>query len=301
MTDAYLMKLVLFSMGFLAFGASATSVNANPSLKYLGFWQSEQYTPELFGWANLLFTESNTTMFPSWHAGGLNILFNVEWYFFDGSGPGGALALRADYQQWWATASQLATPLLANGTIFGFFLGDELIWNNLPYNDLVFASKTIKAAFPNATLYYNEAYPVFTQNINSQGHPANYTAVPASFDWVSIDFYPVEGTFQTAQNIYRTLLYPKMTATQMVLFVPPAYGTVTNPTQYCGNPDCATAMITWAQESLAWAQTDNRFVGLTPWHWHSYPANEVQGFEIGARDMPTVAQTWRSIGKQIIG
>lgn len=284
-------------MVFAGCVSAAPAEVGNPNFKYVGFWQSDNYTSELAGWANFLFFESNSSAFRQWRADGFNILWNVESNFFTSTAQG--LVLRSDYVQSWAAVVANATPLLANGTIFGFFLGDELTWNGLPYSALLTTVNTVRASFPSATIYYNEAYPVFTEDKNSYGGTIGYNAVPTGLNWISIDFYPNEGPFTEAQTIYKTLLYPKMTASQFALYVPPAYGTATDPQAFCGNADCATAMVQWADDSYVWAQNDARLVGLAPWHWHSYPSSEVRGFEIGARDMPTVVAEWKKIAQSV--
>eukprot|EP00951_Prasinocladus_malaysianus_P044365 scaffold570922_cov47-Prasinocladus_malaysianus.AAC.2 len=56
-----------------------------------------------------------------------------------------------------------ATALLASGAIFGLYLGDELVWNGLPAEDLETVAATVRADLPNAITWVNEAKPPFMQ------------------------------------------------------------------------------------------------------------------------------------------
>ncbi len=56
-------------------------------------------------------------------------------------------------------------------------------------------------------------------------------------------------------------------------------------------------MIAWARGFLDWAQSDTRVSGMMAWYWQS--TGELH-FEIGARDMPTVAAEYRRVGNAIV-
>jgi len=101
----------------------------------------------------------------------MTVLCNVEGYFFT-SNP---LQLVPDYQYAWSTLVTQVTPYLNSGELDGFFLGDELVWNGLNYDSLVTVADLVKQSFPNALVYYNEAYPVVLSNKNAFGKQANYS------------------------------------------------------------------------------------------------------------------------------
>jgi hypothetical protein len=69
------------------------------------------------------------------------------------------LVLAPDFEARWAALAALSAPLIANGTLLGFNMGDELVWNCLAPTNLTIAANTIRATFPrgSAILWYNEA------------------------------------------------------------------------------------------------------------------------------------------------
>ena len=129
--------------------------------------------------------------------------------------PGGCL--RNDWQAQWAAIAVAVGPLVANGTLLGFNLGDELLCHSLSMENLTAAADAVRkrrfapsccrkpniypdrlginigkveqktvlqvrASFPTAVIWWNEC-----------GHTAAAdekwgSGVPASVGWVSIDF-----------------------------------------------------------------------------------------------------------------
>lgn len=83
----------------------------------------------------------------------IDALLNVLDVFFSFATPHG---LRADYKQRWAAMVPVGRELLANGTIIGFNLGDELVWNCIPSADIATAASTVRADFPrgSALIWY---------------------------------------------------------------------------------------------------------------------------------------------------
>ena len=94
-----------------------------------------------------------------------------------------------------------------------------------------------------------------------------------------------DGTIAGAPRFYRRFLYPKMSAQQSAVYVPPAFSSgynissevdgiccpedTHNPQDPGPNPDCAgnctLAMLQWAEGAYDWARSDERLVGLAPW------------------------------------
>lgn len=292
--------------------AAAAAPATNPNLKYFSVWDLESAKvsdyPSLAQWNNFVFTSSNLTQLSMFHQAGIrSSLLHVRSVFFDDQ----IERLRPDYASRWAALVPQVRPLLASGVLMGFFLGDELCWACIPYRDVITAADTVRASFPRgqAIIYYNEAFPVFTSDVCNNGTLLNYTQVPASLDWLSIDLYPDEGTLNGTITIYETLIYPKMADSQSVLFVPPAYGfdnyTVDQRNRMCcgpGNPpcngNCTLAMLQWAADTYAWALRDTRMVGLNPWHYDTYQPGGY--FNPGLVDMPAVLQAYVKIGAEII-
>ena len=48
--------------------------------------------------------------------------------------------------------------------------------------------------------------------------------MPDGLDWISLDYYPDEGTLKGTPLLFQQHVYPKMAEHQKALFVPPAYG-----------------------------------------------------------------------------
>jgi hypothetical protein len=69
------------------------------------------------------------------------------------------MILAPDYVARWSALVESVAPLIANETIFGFNMGDELVWNCLAPENLTIVANTIRASFPRGTavLWYNEA------------------------------------------------------------------------------------------------------------------------------------------------
>ena len=217
--------------------------------------------------------------------------------------------------------------MLEEKSLFGVFFGDELCWGCLPWQNLSTAVDTVRADLPrgDAILYYNEGYPVFAYSKCSTGGDFDknrtnfsYPHVPTGLDWISLDYYPDEGTLLGAPKLYSEHVYPKMSGDQRALFVPPAYGcnTAACSNQICCNNNtrdganvpcngnCTIAMLQWAKGSYDWARSDPMIVGLNPWHFNvdspAGPSGLGGPFEPGLAGMPALLAAYKAIGKEIV-
>jgi len=173
-------------------------------------------------------------------------------------------------------------------------MGDELVLGGLPYDSLNVSINLVKATFPNAIVYYNEAYPTLNP-------PVYYPSVPPMLDWISFDLYPPDGfTFEEVLTYYEDKLYPLLHPHQRIMYVPPAYATTLSNMIYCANPVCENAMIAWNDQSFRWALSEELFVGLFIWHWDTFPESEVPGFEIGISTLWNLQQQLYNIGTEVI-
>lgn len=135
--------------------------------------------------------------------------------------------LHPDYvARWNATLAKL-TPLLISGSAMGVFLGDELCWDCVSHADLTKAADLVRSSMPQLpsilktrmglsrpVVYYNEAFPPLDDiamwnatcgpGIALKSAGGGYPSVPSSIDWISMDYYPNEGTFAGAQVVIRT-------------------------------------------------------------------------------------------------
>lgn len=166
------------------------------TLQYMSIWELETSPPaDAQGWTNFLFTSTNLTVIKEYHQQGIGpSLLNVRDIFF------GAHMLAPGYEERWRTVYKRdIEPLMRVGALMGVFLGDELCWNCIPFNNLTTAVNTVRSDIPKGAgiIYYNEAFPVFA-DVNmwtaacgehvavTQGYPH----VPSNLDWVSMDYYP---------------------------------------------------------------------------------------------------------------
>lgn len=271
-------------------------------------------------WINFMFTSADPVVIKRYHAAGLGpSLLHVRETFFCGN------RLCADYKAKWATLrDSVVLPMLKEKSVFGVFFGDELCWQCLSWQNLSTAVDTVRADLPRgeAILYYNEAFPVLAASKCSTGGDFDpnrtnfsYPRVPTGLDWVSLDYYPDEGTLLGAPRLFEQYLYPKMAPHQKALFVPPAYGCNRTQLSYqrcnqlcCSNStrdganvpcngDCSVAMLQWAEGSYNWARSDPRIVGLNPWH---YTGASGGPFQPGLVNMPAVLAAYKAIGKEIV-
>ena len=139
----------------------------------------------------------------------------------------------------------------------------------------------------------------------------SYPHVPDGIDWLSLDYYPSEGTVAGTVKLFHEQIYPKMSPIQKVMFVPPGYGADTavhsnelcccNSTRDGANPpcngNCTSAMLAWAKGVYDWARADPRVAALNVWHFDSAPAPGL--YQPGVGKMPAVLAAWQQIGREI--
>lgn len=93
------------------------------------------------------------------------------------------LALRADWQTQWATIADQAAPLLRNGSLLGFWLGDELYHQGVLPSELAVVADAVRARFPTAITWTNLCGPY---GAPPHGYiPPAEGLIPASMSWVS--------------------------------------------------------------------------------------------------------------------
>ncbi|KAH3764036.1 hypothetical protein Pelo_4102 [Pelomyxa schiedti] len=275
---------------------------AECSFNWMSFWTldtADDLTANVT-LGNFIFDSSSDDFILQAHKNGLYVLYDVEPLLYTTTSDG-HYVLRDDYIQQWASAvSSKFRAWYDDGTIVGFFMGDELTWGGLPYADLVKTVDLVAGDFPSAIIYYNEAWLPFVYDVDIWSEPIGYENIPANLTWVSMDYYPDSGSIKDAQNIYTNYIYTRMSDNQRALFVPPCYGTVNDPVRYCGSSDCNAAMIDWAWNSYDWISADDRMIGLNPWHWHCYDSGPESHYENGAACMDDVRSNWEQITAKLV-
>ena len=221
--------------------------------------------------------------------------------------------------------------LKAAGSVFGVFLGDELLAEGINVTELSIAAETVKHDWPEAIVYWNEAWDPVVNNDTYPQQASALHAVPDAIDWISLDFYRQDATaWSTPEEAYTTSVYPKMKPHQRALQVPQAFGRTndvcgahcyTNHSeQGCctknhrylpghGGSGQANHTFAWwdnftamvATRYYEWAVRDPMIVGINPWYYGAdRPDATCGGNNISVSHLPAALATWKEIGRQIL-
>ena len=290
-----------------------------PAPDAAGFLPLEQSAFVTFGSAN------NLSVLAQGAALGLRAFFRTQDYLVDkrawNKSAHRGNALFPDYAARWQDLAGTLRPWVRNGTIAGFFLGDELAWGGLPYADLVAMADMVAAtewhngttdsnstaaaaAQPAPILYYNEAAGPIARDVDCFNDTIGYARVPAAIDWISLDFYNPPAAF-VRQQYYEAHLYPLMQRpSQRALLVPDASASAHLKPNATGSrsgwsvPD----MVARAREYFAWAaeDTSGKVIGMNPWHYRRVRwGGDHDDWELGVRDVPALKAIWSQIGAEI--
>ncbi len=213
---------------------------------------------------------------------------------------------------------QLA-PLLTNGSLLGFFLGDELLWNGLSFNQLQVYARTMRAIFgPRAILYENEAWSSLLPTMKGAGQYVGTLGatpdaqlllhVPVELNWFSVDLYPDFFSPGGLVSTYHAFIRPKMRANQSFVLVPPFYGEANatrDTVSDCDDSDCDIAMTRWAEVCMEWVQgrwvDSERIVAIMPFHWMTLWTRGTQGSRaLGGKELPRARATWEELGRAVV-
>ena len=228
--------------------------------------------------------------------------------------------------EWETQWVPIATELLRNGTIVGFFLGDELMWNGLPYESLLEWSNAVRASFPSAFIWQNEAYPTYAcapgeapscpakggngalKCCSAYRVPINIThGIPPALNATSVDIYDWSNS-TSGRNLvpgkvrpyYESQLYPRAHPGQRFFQVPGSASSTHNAA--CDAACYEAAVMHDADEYLRWLQEDPLVAGMMPWIWKNcgrgcIPPKD----EIGTENMPLAKAHWRTfIGPAVL-
>lgn len=211
--------------------------------------------------------------------------------------------LAPDWQAQIASFSETLQPFVANGTVTGVFLGDELMCNGggIPLSDFTSVLAELRRGLGNVLLYTNEC----------SGTISLWDKIPDELDLISIDFYD-QGNKDGLQEVRQTQSYveqvvsPRLAAHQRLLLVPGIFG---NSPEICseeGDPcpleEQQVQIVKKLEAFFSWAKADGRIAGFNPWHFdwrptmqHSRPWDQ----RVGAVQMPLVLDKLREIGTYI--
>ena len=217
---------------------------------------------------------------------------------------------------WTKLVNQIKTLVGAKRAIAGFNLGDELVHNNISWSRLNSTAALVKAAFPDAFVFYNEGGDPLYGRSNMNGYQVIYPSIPPAVDYVSTDVYHSladeweNGKFHPVllpDHFYAKYLFPLLLPHQGVWVVPPVSNLSDwNNTVFtnCSAHGNSTAIIRdhkvldacVMEESvryLRWIERDARIAGIDGFHWGSY------GADIGLRDMPKSRACYEKLGAQL--
>lgn len=210
------------------------------------------------------------------HGGpGLRFLYPAFKFFCQEQAESNVCTLYDDYQSRWDAAVPRMQQLLQEQKILGFSIGDERICGCKPGRSSVSDWETminaIRASFPDrgtAIIHTNECKGTFSNDgcINS---------VPEGLDWIIFDKYRSDDNSdffnKYIKDVYKDSVFPKMHDHQKIGLGPQV--------SYDGNKfgDCSTiakAELSDAKDSVAWAESDDRIMFITPYAYRDWPKIE---------------------------
>jgi len=234
------------------------------------------------------------------------VLLLVYNAFFIEAPSGQRLILSPNYVAQWTAMASAAAPYIANGTILGFNMGDELVWNCLAPANLTIAVNAVRASFPrgSAVIWYNEATPPIASDVDSCGNKALGYTIPTGLDWYSTDIYHMDGAQAgwvqgNVRSFYEAHIFPRLAPGQLVTVVPGSFGSNVNSRcdQACYDRMCAADAVDFA----AWAGNDTRIIGIQPWNWGGCPpCAACCKDELGTNVQPLATAAWSAIGAAIV-
>ena len=241
--------------------------------------------------------------------------------------PGGCL--RDDWEKNWQKLRADVAPLVANGTVVGFDLGDELLCHSLSLGNLTTVADAVREAFPTADIWWNECGHTASDTKPWQLPDGTAAGAPASISLFSIDFPyatvksdpPIWNdsvvTLPTASMMrayVEQYVYPKLHPHQSVILLVPAFGSrcaavakanqeplppSVCPTLAC-NDERAAAIIAGY---FKWAQEDTRVAAIAPTFYAGCGRNgtvsqssHVSCFPAVCEKQPVVFWDWLDVG-----
>lgn len=134
----------------------------------------------------------------------------------------------------WDILAAAAASAIAQGSLLGFNLGDELVLKCIPPATIAKAAERIRTNFPRgkAILWYNEAAHPWTPFMDFCGQPHNFS-IPGALDWFSIDMYHMDGpeagwVGAQVKAFYERWIFPGLGPQQRAVLVPGSFGSDVN-------------------------------------------------------------------------
>ena len=213
---------------------------------------------------------------------GINHLYNVTDIFFEfdrsinchkNATNNGTYVnpyiLSPNYETNWQNMLPIFNELYyINESIFGFFIGDELISHGtveMP-SYINTAAKTIRESFNDSIIYMNGGHSPISKQRNTCG-PVNFTKISPYLDWFSIDMYhtdhPNATYVDSIKLFYEQYVFPAMDLSyQSALAIPGSFTSDKNDQcdYQCYDELCNEDAINF----YFWGINDERIIGLYP-------------------------------------
>tara|TARA_B110000208_G_scaffold70935_2_gene91331 strand:+ start:799 stop:1782 length:984 start_codon:yes stop_codon:yes gene_type:complete len=304
-----------------------SSTTATISASYFGFWGPDP-PAAMSGFTNLAFANTPSEVFTN-SAHGIESLLKLEDVFVNQS-VRWHFRLNDDYEARWATYAAQLAPIIANRTLLGFFLGDELLWNGLTFAEMETYANAVRAAFPRSTnggasasavIYTNGAWPTLFPtmpgeptspgNIGAVPNDQLWLRVPTALDWWGVDVYPDQFSQLGALTVLHSNVLRKFTAPeQRLVLIPPFYGDRVNSSSAvtrqldCGSSDCDDAMVSWAEQFLRTflnvsCPDATRVVAAMPYRWTGLGDRSGRRAQ-GGKELPRARAAWEAVGRAIV-
>jgi hypothetical protein len=178
----------LLAVAAAAVTAAVTAVGHGRTLRYFGWYDGVQSVDlPITGPSSNLVQAGSAAEAVTAKAAGQSSLLMVESLF-----PGLKTA-SPDFKTKWLPAVPGLRALLANKTIVGFGLGDELVWGGVTPAHYTQYANTVRASFPRssgAVIWSNEAcffHGPRESWRNGKHEDVSDYVIPAALDWFSID------------------------------------------------------------------------------------------------------------------
>jgi len=269
---------------------------------YLGWYGYD--LNNMVGWTNIAHS-NNISLLIENSNNGINQLFEITELYtnnFDG------LILKSSWKNMINDNIKLFNNLFYNKTIFGFFMGDELMWNGLPYSNLTSASNYLRKIYPDSFIWENEAaYALKCNETYSRCFDKNNNTIkitngiPPGLTAISTDIYhmtPDSNFVSYVKDFYNKWIYPKLHNNQKVFTVPGSFAS--NYNSKC-DYDCYDTMCAWdALQYYNWALEDDLVIGINPWNWFNCSGCIKYKDEIGTSYMDITKKIWKTIGELIL-
>ena len=235
------------------------------------------------------------------------VFFKIENTFLKHVGPGKIMVPNPNWRDEWETLRKKLDPLVMNGTIAGFFLGDELLCACVTLDFIGVMAKTVAETYPNTNVWYNEGSGEVVKPKKCTNTTKFYIPSHVSLFSTDIYHYSFEPGWvkRKVKSFYESYIFPLLEpSSQQAALVPGSFSSTTGgPKDQPCDSTCYRKMVMQdSEEYFKWAAEDARIGGIFPWHWRGCQTNPdcVSHFdEVGTVDLPNVIAKWKDLAEGI--